>query len=69
MAGEGEGEGGGGRGKGLLGGRGKGLLAFLKNLWVERGALSEVKAFFLRTGEWNKFTSALQATSLTCKPT
>ena len=52
MAGEGEGEGGGGRGKGLLGGRGKGLLAFLKNLWVERGALSEVKAFFLRTGEW-----------------
>ena len=80
----------GGRGKGLLGGRGKGeggrgkgLLAFLKNLWVERGALSEVKAFFLRTGEWrvesgewrvesgkwNKFTSALQATSLTCKPT
>ena len=46
------GGGGGGGGKGLLGGRGKGLLAFLKNLWVERGALSEVKAFFLRTGEW-----------------
>ena len=41
-----------GRGGGEGGGKGKGLLAFLKNLWVERGALSEVKAFFLRTGEW-----------------
>ena len=81
MAGEGEGEGGRGcwggeGGGGCWGGRGKGFLAFLKNLWVERGALSEVKAFFLRTGEWrvesgewNKFTSALQAASLTCKPT
>ena len=49
MAGEGEGEG--GRGCWGEGGRGKGLLAFLKNLWVERGALSEVKEFFLRTGE------------------
>ena len=50
MAGKGEGEG--GRGCWGEGGRGKGLLAFLKNLWVERGALSEVKAFFLRTGGW-----------------
>ena len=60
----------------MAGGGGGGRGTFPKNLWVEREALSEVKVFFLRTGEWrvesgewNKFTSDLQATSLTCKPT
>ena len=36
----------------MAGGGGGGRGTFPKNLWVEREALSEVKVFFLRTGEW-----------------
>ena len=72
MAGEGEGEG--GRGCWGEGGRGKGegVVGIPEKLvGGERGTVRGIKSFSweLEKGEWNKFTSALQATSLTCKPT
>ena len=69
-------EGGGGGGKGLLGGRGKGegVVGIPEKLvGGERGTVRGKSVFpenwRVESGEWNKFTSALQATSLTCKPT
>ena len=69
MAGEGEREG----GRGCWG-EGEGVVGIPEKLvGGERGTVRGKSVFpenwRVESGEWNKFTSALQATSLTCKPT